>query len=66
MALGGDKDPKAVHTIIADMANDPTVIELLYDLLEQQPTNVYVWERIIEAWDAKNERGTLFVELRKL
>jgi hypothetical protein len=51
---------EAVHTIIADMANDPTaVIELLYDLLEQQPISVYVWERIIEAWDARNERGTL-------
>ena len=41
------------------MANDPTVIDLLYDLLEQQPTNLYIWERIIEAWEARNERGTL-------
>ena len=43
----------------ADMASDQTVIDLLYDLLEQQPTNVYVWERLIEAWEAENERGTL-------
>ena len=39
------------------MANETTVIDLLYDLLEQQPTNVYIWERIVEAWNAKNERG---------
>ena len=47
------------------MANDTTVIDLLYDLLEQQPKNLYVWERIIEAWEARNERGKPKAEFGK-
>ena len=46
-----------------NMANDPTIIDLLYDLLDQQPTNVYIWERIIEAWEAEDEKGRSYATL---
>ncbi|KAJ4318362.1 hypothetical protein N0V84_006871 [Fusarium piperis] len=38
------------------MSTEPSIIDLLYDMLDQQPASVYVHERIIEAWEAKDER----------
>lgn len=32
-----------------------SLIEILYESLEQEPANVIIYERIIEAWEAKNE-----------
>ncbi|KAM6530467.1 hypothetical protein FALCPG4_008595 [Fusarium falciforme] len=39
------------------MSTESSIIDLLYDMLDQQPGNVYILERIIEAWESKNERG---------
>ncbi|EEU38877.1 uncharacterized protein NECHADRAFT_83214 [Fusarium vanettenii 77-13-4] len=38
------------------MSTEPSIIDLLYDMLDQQPGNVYILERIIEAWESKNEK----------
>ncbi|RSL57972.1 hypothetical protein CEP53_006294 [Fusarium sp. AF-6] len=37
------------------MSTEPSIVDILYDMLDEQPTNVYIHERIIEAWESKNE-----------
>lgn len=49
----------SVATAIAEMSTESSIIDLLYDMLDQQPGNVYILERIIEAWESKNERGMM-------
>lgn len=49
----------SVATAVAEMSTEPSIIDLLYDMLDQQPGNVYILERIIEAWESKNEKGTM-------
>lgn len=49
----------SVATAVVEMSTESSIIDLLYDMLDQQPGNVYILERIVEAWEAKNERGMM-------
>lgn len=49
----------SVGTAVVEMSTESSIIDLLYDMLDQQPGNVYILERIIEAWESKNERGMM-------
>ncbi|KAM5359499.1 hypothetical protein ACJZ2D_014434 [Fusarium nematophilum] len=48
------------------MPTEPSIIDVLYDMLDQQPANVYLHERIIEAWEARNEQDTARVVASRL
>ncbi|KAI8717010.1 hypothetical protein NCS52_00996200 [Fusarium sp. LHS14.1] len=37
------------------MSTEPSIIDVLYDRLDQQPGSVYILERIIEAWESRQE-----------
>lgn len=49
----------SVATAVAEMSTESSIIDLLYDMLDQQPGSVYILERIVEAWESKNERGMM-------
>lgn len=44
---------------VAEMSTEPSIIDILYDMLDEQPDSVYIHERIIEAWESKNETGMM-------